>query len=144
MFGKRMYAPQKLRGVVLDCLHSAHQGRATMARTAEERFFWPHMHPDIAQKRDQCRTCDRMAPSQSCEVSVPADSPTFPFEDIAVDFFSDAGESYIALCDRYSGFLTIAAPSSTEFGPRATFLREHFQRFGVPAVIETGSNGSSS
>ena len=48
MFGERLYVPQRLRGVVLDCLHSAHQGKATMARTTEERFFWPHMHPDIA------------------------------------------------------------------------------------------------
>ena len=39
--------------------------------------------------------------------------------------------------DHYSGFLTIAAPSSTEFGPTAAFLREHFQRFGVPAVVES-------
>ena len=52
-----------------------------------------------------------MAPSQSYEESLPPDSPTYPFEDMAVDFFSDAGVSYIALCDRYSGYLTITAPS---------------------------------
>merc|ERR1712105_357915 len=106
-----MGVPQKLRGMVLDCLHSAHQGKSTMAKMAEERFFWPHMHPEIGQKRDQCRTCDRMAPSQSYEESIPADNPTFPFEDVAIDFFSDAGMSYIAYCDRYSGFLSIHLPS---------------------------------
>ena len=79
MFGERLYVPQKLQGVVLDCLHSAHQGKATMTKAAEERFFWPMMHSDISQKRDQCRTCDRMAPSQSFEESVPADIPTYPF-----------------------------------------------------------------
>ena len=137
MFGDRLYVPQKLRGMVLDCLHSAHQGKSTMAKMAEERFFWPHMHPEIGQKRDQCRTCDRMAPSQSYEESIPADNPTFPFEDVAIDFFSDAGMSYIAYCDRYSGFLSIHAPSSTEFGPTAAFLRTMFQKFGVPVVVES-------
>ena len=61
MFGDRMFIPQKLRGTILDSLHAAHQGRSTMTRTAEERFFWPQMSQDIQQKRDQCRTCDRMA-----------------------------------------------------------------------------------
>ncbi len=78
-----------------------------------------------------------MAPSQSYEESVPADNPTFPFEDVAIDFFSDAGMSYIAYCDRYSGFLSIHAPSSTEFGPTAAFLRTMFQKFGVPVVVES-------
>ena len=80
-----------------------------------------------------------MVPSQSYEESMPADSSMFPFEDMAVDFFSDAGVSYIALCDWYSVYLTLAAPSSTKFGPMAKFLREHFQQFGVPAVMESDS-----
>ena len=108
-----------------------------MMRVAEECFFWPHMGADIQQKRDQCRACDKMAPSQSYEESLPADSPSFPFEDMAVDFFSDAGRSYVALCVRHSGYLSISLMESTAFEPTAKFLREHFQRFGVPTVMES-------
>merc|ERR1712082_386496 len=137
MFGDRMFVPEKLRGTILDSLHSAHQGASTMTRVAEDRFFWPHMGADIQQKRDQCRACDQMAPSQSYEESLPADSPSFPFDDMAVDFFSDSGLTYVALCDRYSGFLSIAQMESTAFEPTARFMREHFQRFGVPTVVES-------
>ena len=59
------------------------------------------------------------------EESVPADTPMLPFEDICVDFFLQDGASFIAYCDRFSGFLTVA---------KARFLRGQCERFGVPTT----------
>ena len=80
-----------------------------------------------------------MAPLQTREESIPADTPTFPFEDICVDFFLKEGMSYIAFCDCYSGFLTVHKPLSTDLKNTAKFMRSQFERFGVPKVVK--SNG---
>ena len=95
------------------------------------------MDAEVAQKRRQCRTCDQMAPSQPREESIPADTPTFPFEDICVDFFMQEGKHYIACSDSYSGFLTVHKPVTTDFKHTAKFLRGHFERFRVPVVVES-------
>ena len=48
----QMYIPAELRGEVLDCLHSAHQGENNMKASARARFFWPSMGAAISQKRN--------------------------------------------------------------------------------------------
>ena len=50
MFNNRMYISMSLKGEVLDCLHSAHQGEANMKSSARDRFFWPGMDAAVSQK----------------------------------------------------------------------------------------------
>ena len=95
----QMYIPSELRGEVLDCLHSAHQGENNMKASARARFFWPSMGAAISQKRSQCRTCNEMAPSQQREEAIPAEIPSHPFQDICVDFFHHEGRDFAAVCD---------------------------------------------
>ena len=103
----QMYIPAELRGEVLDCLHSTHQGENNMKASARARFFWPSMGAAITQKRNKCRSCNAMAPSQRSEEAIPAEVPDHPFQDICMDFFHHEGRNFTALCDRYSGFLKI-------------------------------------
>ena len=71
MLNDRMYIPSQLRGEILDCLHSAHQGEANIKAATRARFFWPKMDAAVTQKRKQCRTCNEIAPSQSREEAIP-------------------------------------------------------------------------
>ena len=107
MWNDQMFIPVGLRGEILNCLHSAHQGENNMKASARARFFWPGMGAAISQKRRQCRACNEMAPSQSGEEAIPVEVPYHPFADICVDFFHHEGNNFIALCDRYSGFLSV-------------------------------------
>ena len=50
MFNNRMYISMSLKGEVLDCLHSTHQGEANMKSSARDRFFWPGMEAAVSQK----------------------------------------------------------------------------------------------
>ena len=59
--------------MVLDTLHSAHQGVSGMISRADQSVFWPGITLDIQKKRDNCLTCTRNAPSQP--MTKPVDPP---------------------------------------------------------------------
>ena len=133
----KMFVPKLLRGEVLDCLHSAHQGEVGMKNSARYRFFWPGMDAAISQKRAQCRTCQRIAPSQPSEPSLEPPCPEFPFEMVAIDFFELAGNHYMVCVDRYSGWIHRSRQAFNSFEPLKTELNKYFSQWGVPQVIET-------
>ena len=133
----KMFVPKSLRGEVLDCLHSAHQGEVGMKSSARYRFFWPGMDAAITQKRAQCRTCQRISPSQPSEPSVDPPCPEFPFEMVAIDFFEMAGNHYMVCADRYSGWMHISKQMYGSFEPLRVELNDYFRHWGVPQVVET-------
>ena len=65
MLGDRTIVPAKLRPIVLDTLHAAHQGVYSMTLRALETVYWPGFIDDIKKRRDRCCTCTSIAPSQS-------------------------------------------------------------------------------
>ena len=133
----RMFVPTSLRAEVLDCLHAAHQGEVGMKSSARHRFFWPGMDSAITQKRAQCRTCQRIAPSQPSEPPVDPPCPELPFEMVAIDIFEMAGNHYMVIVDRYSGWMHSCKQNSDRFESMKTELQGYFRHWGVPQVIET-------
>ncbi len=65
MYGDWLVVPASLRREVLECLHSVHQGVAGMKARAATSVYWPGISADIHQCRNQCRTCNSIAPSQA-------------------------------------------------------------------------------
>ena len=61
------------------------------------------MDADIAQRRNKCATCNAMAPSQLREELLADEAPTFPFEQVCMDYFSLKGHTYVVEADKYSG-----------------------------------------
>ena len=108
-----------------------------MKASARAKFFWPSMGAAISQKRNQCRSCNEMAPSQRGEDAMPTEVPDHPFPDICVDFFHHERRNFTALCDKYSGFLKIQKPTSGDCSAMIAYLCDHFRQFGIPEVIES-------
>ena len=133
----KMFIPKSLRSEVLDCLHSAHQGEVGMKNSARYRFFWPGMDAAITQKRAQCRTCQRIAPSQPGEPALDSPCPEFPFEMVAIDFFELAGSHYMVCVDRYSGWINLSQHKQDSFESVTAELNRFFRQWGVPQVIES-------
>merc|ERR1719402_194888 len=75
MMGERIVIPPSLRKEVLAHLHGAHQGVSQMTARAQASVFWPGITSDIARTRNNCGTCDTIAPSQP---SLEAAPPTIP------------------------------------------------------------------
>ena len=135
----RVVVPPSLRKVVLENLHSAHQGVASMLSRAQRIVFWPGITLDIQRIRNECQHCNRNAPSQA---SLPAENitpPTTPFQQVFSDFFEFAGKHYLIVGDRLSGWTEVY---STPFGSQrsgakglVSCLRQYFTTFGVPEEL---------
>ena len=74
-YNRRVVIPRVLRAEVLECLHSASQGVQGMKARAEDTVFWPGISGAIVDKRNRCRTCDTIAPSQAAEPPITAPPP---------------------------------------------------------------------
>merc|ERR1711954_113634 len=137
----RIIIPAKLRKQVLATLHSAHQGVSGMTARAEQSVFWPTITRDIVEARATCRECHRIALSQPAAPPVSPPSPEYPFQMQVCDYFSLYGRNYLALADRYSGWLTAYRVGAGEYDAKALvkILRQHFVTFGVP--VEVSSDG---
>ena len=86
MMGERVVIPPSLRKEVLAHLHGAHQGVSQMTARAQASIFWPGITSDIARTRNNCGTCDTIAPSQpSLDAATPM-VPSYPFELICSDY----------------------------------------------------------
>ena len=127
MYKKILYIPTKLRGEVLDCLHSAHQGEANMKSAARLRFFgqgwmWPWVRSAVSAGLAM------IWPHPKAE-----GKPSLPwYLTICVDFFSHEGRNFGAMCDWYLVFLSIQKPMAmqtlhTVWGPRCY----HFDWWGT-------------
>ena len=54
----RLAVPEKLRQAVLRRLHQGHPGQEAMLEVSNY-LWWPHMHKDIVNMAEECRSCTR-------------------------------------------------------------------------------------
>ena len=141
MFCDRVVIPAALRPTVLDTLHSAHQGVASMQLRAQAIAFWPGITNDIIRTRERCDECNKNSPSQASLPSEPASCPNLPFQHMFADFFEFGGRKYLVVGDRLSGFsevfFTPTGTSSSGASGLIVCLRKLFQTFGVPEELSS-------
>ena len=143
MIDNRVVIPVSLRSEVCSSLHAAHQGINSMSERAKATVFWSGITESIRKTREKCDTCWRMAPSQPNLPPVGMQVPTAPFEYIAADYCSIAGNSYLITVDRFSNWPDIkrVAHNSRNVGAAGLIkaLKRMFATFGVP--VELSSDG---
>ena len=112
-----------------------------MESRARAIVFWPGMTEDIKLTREQCRACNKAAPSQATMPTTIAPVPATPFESIFADFFDYAGYHYLVAGDRLSGWVEIfKSPTGTAKSGATgliSALRMLFSTFGVPEEISS-------
>ena len=143
LYNDRVVIPPSLRETALKALHSAHQGVSSMGARARSILFWLGMSDDIERVRQSCKDCIKNAPSQAPLPPVLSDPPSTPFEKIHSDFFDCAGQHYLVIGDRLSGWCDVfkaphVSPQAGALG-LTSCLRNYFSRFGVP--LEISSDG---
>jgi hypothetical protein len=141
MYQDRVIIPPSLRYQVLQHLHAAHQGTSAMEQRARAIAYWPGMSKDIRNTRDSCADCIRNAPSQAATPPTPSSPPTTPFEAVFADFFSHAGQHYLVVGDRLSGWTEVfSSPAGTTLAGAAGLIRHLrclFATFGVPEELSS-------
>ena len=133
----RVLITQSLRREILECLHSAHQGVQGMKARVAESIFWPGITAAINDIRARCKTCNTIAPSHSAEPPITADPPQFPYEQVCADYFELGGIQYLAMADRYSGWLSVKCfpRGGASASALVSTLCEWLMVFGAPKEL---------
>ena len=132
----RAVVPAALQPRLLDSVHSGHQGCTSMMARASQSVWWPGMSADIQKRRDACKSCDAVAPSQPAAPPHPLPSPDYPFQMISSDYFSYGGQDYVIINDRYSNFLSVYHGNTTSEA-FIKVLREFCGNWGIPDELAT-------
>ena len=133
----RPVIPHALRQEVLEHLHAGHAGVSTMFERASCTLYWPGYRADITRHRAACRSCDKAAPSNPAEPPVFPDQPAYPFHSVCGDFFTVNSRNYLALCDRYSNWLSVFKLQKDDSAHVIKTLRDYSATFGIPAILST-------
>ena len=131
LYQDRIIVPPSLRGNILAALHSAHQGISRMNARAESCIFWPGITKAITKLRENCKDCNRNAPSQANAPPIAPTLPDYPFQHIAADFFTYKGSNYVVVVDRYSHWPIVEKGKEGAKG-LVNQLRHIFSTYGIP------------
>ena len=138
LYNQRLIIPRQLRKEILQTLHSSHQGIERTLRRARKAVFWPGLSADIKSTVAACQECNRYKPSLQKEPLESDPMPTRIFEHMAADYFEVDGKHYLAIVDRYSGWLELfrqpKAPTSESLIDN---LIEMFCMTGCPTMLFT-------
>lgn len=137
LYKTRVLIPCSLRKEILECLHAAHQGVQGMKARAAQTVFWPGISGAISDTRARCRTCSTITPSHPAEPPITSEPPQYPYEQVCADYFELGGFQYLAMADRYSGWLSVKCFPRGQATASALIstLREWFMLFGAPKQL---------
>ena len=134
VFNERIVIPESLRSNVLDILHLSHPGVSKSREKARHFVYWPNIDRDIAQYVQKCKQCMSLLPAQQRE-PLQQITATSPFEKISMDLFSFASKNYLAIVDRFSGYLwcykLTGQDTDTVLGHLKLLCKDH----GFPKVV---------
>ncbi len=138
LYGCRLLIPTQMRRKVLVQLHEAHQGMVRTKERARLTVYWPGIDGDIDQTISSCKLCQDSLPSQQKEPISLKSTPQRPFQEIAANFCSYAGQQYLITVDCYSDWPDITPMmTSTTTARLLSSLRSSFCRTGAPDKLWT-------
>ena len=135
MDGNRIVVPKPARSLILSRLHTSHQGIVKTRLFAQRDFFWPGMLSDVKNMIEACEACQKLRPSITKEPLSPREPALFPMQEVSTDLFDFGGRTYLAMVDRYSGFIFVEKLSSLTTSNITQQLRRWFLLFGFPKTI---------
>ena len=136
VYGCRLLIPAKMRRAVLALLHDSHQGLVRTKQRAQLTVYWPNMSHDIDNVISSCQMCQDRLPSHPKEPIATKPQPNRPFQEIAADFCTYAGNEYLIVVDCLSDWPEIVPMYHNTTASRLTSaLRAIFCRTGVPDTV---------
>ncbi len=132
----RIVVPAAARPEVLRRLHVPHAGLVKTRKAAQQLYYWPGINNSIKQLVESCSTCQSHLPSQPHEPLQLSDA-LGPFSHVGVDLLEFAGQHWVCMVDRYSGFPFTKKLRSLTTTAVLTILETWFRDWGFPTVIRT-------
>ena len=138
LYGCCLLIPAQMRREVLAQLHDSHQGMVRTKDRARLTVYWPGMDNDIDNLILLCKLCQDSLPSHQKEPIALKPTPNRPFQEIAADFCSHAGQQYLITVDRFSDWPEIIPMrTNTTTTKLVSSLKSSFCRTGIPDQVWT-------
>ncbi|XP_068245331.1 uncharacterized protein [Palaemon carinicauda] len=138
LYGARVVVPAALRHRTLSHLHDSHRGVEATKHRARQSVFWPGIDSDITNTVGACEACQKLQPSQQQEPLLNDDNPTRPFESVSADFFTVAGNSFLVVVDRLSGWpVVVPCKGDTTASNTIRIFCHYVREVGVPLRLRT-------
>ena len=135
--GTKVVIPKSMRTLMLQRIHTSHQGPDACVRRARDVIFWPGMASEIQHLASQCSTCCDYKAKQQKEPLLSPEIPTTPWTIVAQGLFTFAGKSYLITVDYYSDFWELDAVTDTSSETIVEHTKSHFARYGIPVKVIT-------
>ena len=142
----RLAVPEKLRQAVLRRLHQGHPGQEAMLEVSNY-LWWPHMHKDIVNMAEECRSCTRYGKNVKYLITKSSAKPlrllTQPGQELQLDYAGPLEDHkgkqiyFLVANDRYSKFPSVKVTKSTGRKSTKQFLRTYIDTHGIPESIKT-------
>ena len=134
----KLFIPEIARQDLLDKLHSGHTGINKTLNLARNHFWWKNMNQDIKNHISLCDACTDFSPKVKASPMISTYPATAaPWQSISIDVFHANGKDYLAICDRFSGFLFCAKLNSTTTYSILKPIKELCKIFGVPMHLRS-------
>ena len=136
VYGCHLLIPAKMRRDILLKLHESHQGSVRTKQRARLTVYWPGIDKDIDNIILACKDCQDSLPSNPQEPITSEPTSKRPFQEVAGDFCSYAGQDYLILVDCYSDWPDIIPMGhNTTTSHLLSALRQSFCLTGVPDIF---------
>ena len=133
-YDDRIVIPADMRGEVLECIHTGHQGITKCRKRANLSVWWPGISKEIKAKVESCQFCQENQPSQRKEPLMTTDLPDRPWQ-VSTDLFELASQKYLVVMDYYSRFIEILSLVETTSQVFIQKLKSVFARWGIPEEL---------
>ena len=135
--GTKVVIPKSMRTLMLQRIHTSHQGPDACVQRAWDVIFWPGMASEIRHLASQCSTCSNYKAKQQKEPLLSPEIPTTPWTIVTQDLFTFAGKSYLITVDYYSNFWELDAVTDTSIETIIEHTKSHFVRYSIPVKVIT-------
>ena len=121
---------------VLANLHEAHQGTVRIKQRARLTVYCPGLDNNIDNLIHKRQQCKEHLPSNIKEPIILKERPTRPFQEIAIDLCSYAGQDYLITVDCYTNWPhIIPMRHATTTSQITVALQQGFCRTAIPDII---------
>ena len=130
----RLVVPKQLRWEVLEVLHAVHKRTTGMILHASRSLYRPGIYNDIRDRWERCLTCAEAAPSHSKLLPKPQPRPSYPLQQVCMDFMQHASHRYAVMIDSYSRWPSVWRPAGIS---TADWFTEFYSMFGKLEILST-------
>lgn len=139
-YNDRLCVPKALTSLIMNLLHSGHNGRDKTLAKAQQVYYWRNMHTDISNLVATCNVCQKFQPMKVKSPMITPYIPYFPFEVVALDILQTLGKNFLILIDLYSRWIEICPIKQKTATSVIEKLKTIFCTHGIPKRIQADNN----